>query len=182
MNLADVLVTNLPCVHAWVRQWPWSRSKGRPHAVAHGPSMRTRTETMHPAVLPLALELVATGKAVGAAAALEPILPIALIARAIRVDAHSDTVDLAVLDVPRVLTLHCRGARRTYSYGHTRPQDARGAERMPVSQWVKAAASHRAVAVQMVNPDPEQPRARRLAWCHGLCCASGRCLPGWQKE
>jgi hypothetical protein len=61
---------------------------------------------VHPAVLPLALELVATRKGVGAAPALQPSLPVALKARPGGVQAHTDAMQLAILHAALILALH----------------------------------------------------------------------------
>ena len=78
-HLADVLVSYLPRVHA---------------------------EPVHPAVLPLTLELVATRKGVRATPALQPSLPVALIARPVGVQAHADAMQLAILHAALILALH----------------------------------------------------------------------------
>jgi len=70
--------------------------------------MCAAAQSLHPApVLPLALKLVATGKRMSAAPILEASLPVALIARAVRVDAHPYPMHLSFLDVAIVFALHC---------------------------------------------------------------------------
>ena len=84
VDLANVLVANLPRVHA---------------------------QAVHPPILPLTLKLVTRGKAVGAAAALEARLPVALVPTTVRVHAHTHTVHLAILHMPCVLAFHLRQTR-----------------------------------------------------------------------
>eukprot|EP00325_Prymnesiales_sp_UTEX-LB-985_P022827 CAMPEP_0174715378 /NCGR_PEP_ID=MMETSP1094-20130205/21182_1 /TAXON_ID=156173 /ORGANISM="Chrysochromulina brevifilum, Strain UTEX LB 985" /LENGTH=170 /DNA_ID=CAMNT_0015914941 /DNA_START=362 /DNA_END=872 /DNA_ORIENTATION=+ len=79
--LANVFVSNFPGVHA---------------------------QPVHPPILPLTLELVPARKAVCAAATLQPILPVSLVAAVVRINADTDTVQPAVLNVAGVLALHCR--------------------------------------------------------------------------
>ena len=96
--LADVLVANFPRVH--------------PKAV-------------HPAILPLALELVAAHEAMRATAAFEPALPVALVTRAVRVHADAHAVDFAVFHMASVLALHL-----TPACANRRQSKGRGGEQL----------------------------------------------------
>ena len=79
VHLADVLVANLPCVY---------------------------TQAMHPPILPLALKLVTARKAMRASTTLQAVFPVALVAGTISVDADTDAMHLAILDMSCVLTFH----------------------------------------------------------------------------
>eukprot|EP00964_Phaeocystis_antarctica_P021643 scaffold12030_cov66-Phaeocystis_antarctica.AAC.4 len=105
-HLADVLVSYLPRVHA---------------------------EPVHPAVLPLTLELVATRKGVRAAPALQPSLPVALIARPVGVQAHADAMQLAILHAALILALHgpARNSARAATPRRRRKGVAAGPLRIP---------------------------------------------------